>query len=56
VALVAVERESVDHEGVAEKVEELAGVADAVGAADPEGVLEVAVDRLGVVASREAGR
>jgi hypothetical protein len=37
VSPVAVERESVDHERVAEKVEELAGVADAVGASDPEG-------------------
>ena len=29
----------------------LAGVADAVGAAEPEGVVEVAVDGLGVVAA-----
>ena len=50
-SLVAVEREPVDHEGVAEEVEELAGVADAVGSSEPEGVFEVAVDRLGVVAA-----
>ena len=53
---VTVEGESVDHEGVAEEVEVLAGVADAVGSSDPEGVFEVAVDGLGVVAPRvEAG-
>ena len=46
------ERERVDHERVAEQVEVLAGVADAVGAAEPEGVVEVAVDGLGVVAAR----
>src|SRR5439155_11454911 len=49
---VSVEGEAVDHEGVAEEVEVLAGVADAVGAPDPEGVFEVAVDGFGVVASR----
>jgi hypothetical protein len=43
VSLVAVEREPADHERVAEKVEELAGVADAVRASDPEGVFEVAL-------------
>ena len=48
---MAVEREAVDHEGVAEQVEELAFVSHAVGAAEPEGVVEVAVDALGVVAS-----
>ena len=48
---VAVEREAVDHEGVAQEVEELALVADAVGSAEPEGVVEVAVDGLGVVAA-----
>src|SRR5439155_102062 len=47
---VSVEGEAVDHEGVAEEVEVLAGVADAVGAPDPEGVFEVAVDGFGVVA------
>jgi hypothetical protein len=46
--LVAVECQSVDHEGVAEQVEVLAGVADAVGASDPEGVVDAAVDALGV--------
>ena len=50
-SLVAMEREAVDHECVAEEVEVLAGVADAVGASEPEGVFEVAVDRLGVVAA-----
>jgi hypothetical protein len=49
---VSVERESVDHQGVAEEVEVLAGVADAVRAADPESVFDVAVDRFRVVASR----
>jgi hypothetical protein len=48
---VAVKCEAVDHQGVAEKVEELAGVADAVGASEPESVFEVPVDRLGVVAA-----
>jgi hypothetical protein len=43
---VEVEREAVDHEGVAEEVEVLAGVADAVGASEPHGVVEVAVDAL----------
>jgi hypothetical protein len=51
VSLVAVERETVDHEGVAEEVEVLAGAADAVGASEPEGVFEVAVDGFGVIAS-----
>ena len=41
---VAVERETVDHERVAEQVEKLAGVADAACSADPEGVFDVAVD------------
>ena len=50
-SLVAVEGEAVDHEGVAEEVEVLAGVADAVGASEPEGVVEVAVDGFGVVAA-----
>ena len=49
---VVVEREAVDHEGVAEQVHELAFVAEAVGAAEPEGVVEGAVDALGVVAAR----
>jgi hypothetical protein len=48
---VSVEGEAVDHEGVAEEVEVLAGVADAVGASEPEGVFEVAVDGFGVVAA-----
>src|SRR5438874_12822285 len=49
---VTVECEAVDHEGVALQVEQLARVADAVGAAEPEGVIQVAVDALGVVAAR----
>jgi hypothetical protein len=49
---VTVEGEAVDHEGVAEEVEVLAGMAAAVGASEPEGVDEVAVDRFGVVAAR----
>jgi hypothetical protein len=53
VSLVTVEREAVDHERVAEEVQELAGVSDAVGGSEPEGVSEVAVDRFGVVATRE---
>jgi hypothetical protein len=48
---VAVQRETVDHERVAEQVEVLAGVPDAVCSADPEGVFDVAVDRFGVVAA-----
>ena len=43
-ASVTVQGERVDHERVAEKVQGLAVVADAVGAAEPEGVVEVAVD------------
>ena len=49
--LVAVEGESVDHEGVAEEIEVLAGMAEAVGASEPERVDEVAVDRFGIVAA-----
>ena len=45
--------QGVDHEGVAEEVDELAAVADGVGPAEEEGVVEVAVDGLGVVASPE---
>jgi len=55
-ASVVVEGEAVDHEGVAEEVHELAGVADAVGASDPEGVFEVAVDRFRVVTPRVEAR
>src|SRR3954468_19514443 len=47
---VVVERETVDHERVAEQVHELAFVAETVGPAEPEGVVEVPVDALGVVA------
>ena len=41
----------VDHEREADEVEVLAFVADAVGASEPEAVVESAVDALGVVAS-----
>ena len=51
VPLVAMEREAVDHQRVAEKIEQLPSMADAVRASEPEGVLEAAVDRLGVVAA-----
>ena len=49
-APVAVQCESVNHQRVAQQVQELAAVADAVSAAQQEGVVEVAVDALGVVA------
>ena len=45
--------ECVDHEGVADHVDELAASAEAVGSSEPEGVFEGPVDRLGVVASAE---
>ena len=48
---VSDEGEAVDAEGVGDEVEVLALVADAVGSAEPEGVVEVAVDGFGVVAS-----
>ena len=51
-ASVAVQGEAVDHDGVAEEVERLA----VVGAAEPEGVVEVAVDGFGVVAARVEAR
>jgi hypothetical protein len=54
--LVAVQRESVDHEGVAQRVEVLAGVADAVGASDPEAVVDAAVEGLGVESPRVEAR
>ena len=50
---VVVQCERVDGECEAEQVEVLAGVADAVGAAEPHGVVEVAVDGFGVVAAGE---
>lgn len=43
----------IDHEGVAEEVDPLAAVADGVGSAEEAGVVEVAVDALGVVALPE---
>ena len=45
------EGEAVHAEGVGDEVEVLALVADAVGSAEPEGVVEVPVDGFGVVAS-----
>ncbi|MGZ6976433.1 MAG: hypothetical protein ACXVKQ_21045 [Acidimicrobiia bacterium] len=53
---MAVEGEAVAHERVAEEVECLAVVADAVGAAEPEGVVEASVDGFGVVAARVEAR
>ena len=41
---VLVEGEAVDHERVAEQVQELTGVAETVGASEPETVVECAVD------------
>jgi hypothetical protein len=48
---VVLEREGIDRDREAEEVQRLAGVPDAVGAAEPHGVVEVAVDGLGVVAA-----
>jgi hypothetical protein len=42
------QREAVDHQGVAQQVEVLAGVAEAVGAPDPEAVALSEIARLGV--------
>jgi hypothetical protein len=53
VSSVSVEGEGVDHEGVAEEVEVLAVVPEAVRSAEPEGVVEGVVDGFGVVAQRE---
>jgi hypothetical protein len=55
VSSVSMQGEGVDHEGVAEEVEVLAAVPDAVRSAEPEGAVEGAVDRFGVVAQREQG-
>ena len=44
VAHVSVSRERVDHEREAEEVDVLACLADAVGAAEPECVVEVPID------------
>ena len=49
---VLVEREAVDHQCIPEQVQELTFVAEAVGAAEPEAVVEVTVDALRIVASR----
>jgi len=46
-----VERYGVDAEPVCQQVQCLTEVTDAVGSAEPQGVVEVAVDALGVVAS-----
>ena len=45
--------EGVDHEGVADHVDELSASAEAVGSSEPEGVFEGSVDGFGVVASSE---
>lgn len=45
--------QGVHDQGVAAEVQQLAAVADTVGSADPERVLERPVDRLGVVAAPE---
>ena len=50
-AAVSVECEGVDGERVGEQVEPLPRLADGVGSAKPEGVVECPVDGLGVVAS-----
>ena len=42
--------EGVDHEREADEVEVLSLVADAVGASEPEAVVESTVDALGIVA------
>ncbi len=46
-----VQGDAVHCQGEADQVEVLAGVADGVGPSEPEGVVEVAVDRFGVVAA-----
>ena len=48
---VEVECEAVDAQGVGEQVEGLAQMADAVCSSEPEGVVKVAVDAFGVVAT-----
>jgi hypothetical protein len=52
VLAVAVKGHGVGDEGVAEEVEVLAGVTEAVGSPEIERVVEIAVDRFGVVAAR----
>ena len=44
--------ERVHHQRVAEQVDVLADMADGVGASEPERVVELTVDALGVVATR----
>ena len=46
---VEVEGEAVDAQGVGEEIQALAVAADAVGSAQPEGVVEMTVDAFGVV-------
>ncbi|MGZ0218757.1 MAG: S-layer homology domain-containing protein [Acidimicrobiales bacterium] len=48
---VFVDGDAVHREGTADEVEVLSGVSDGVGPPEPEGVVEVAVDGLGVVTS-----
>jgi len=48
---VEVPSERVDSEGVGQDVEPLAAMSDGVSTTEPKGVVEVAVDGLGVIAS-----
>jgi len=48
---IQVQRDRVDAQPVCQQVQCLTAVADAVGSAEPEGVVEVAVDAFGIVAS-----
>jgi len=49
---VAMKRDRVDHERIADQVEVLAGVADAMGSSDPKGIVDAAVDGFRVEAPR----
>ena len=50
---MSAQREGVGDEGEAEEVQMLAGMSDTVGAPEPEGVFEGAVDRFCIVAASE---
>jgi hypothetical protein len=50
---VVLQCERVHRDGEAEEVQQLPGVPDAVGPAEPHGVVEVPVDGLGVIAAGE---
>ena len=43
--------DAVDADGEADQVDVLAGVANGVGSAEPQGVVEVPVDGLGIVST-----